>query len=151
MEIILHKDVENLGFKDDIVTVKNGYGRNFLIPKGYGEIATPAAKKNLEETLKQRAQKEEKLIADAKEMATALEGIDLKIKTKVGASNKLFGSINSASLAEALAKEGQEIDRKFIKLPGNTIKKAGKHTAKIRLHREVLIDFNFEIVNEKEA
>ncbi|APD05652.1 50S ribosomal protein L9 [Flavobacteriaceae bacterium UJ101] len=151
MEIILHKDVENLGFKDDIVTVKNGYGLNFLIPGGYGEIATPSAIKNLEETLKQRAKKEEKLITDAKTLATTLESIDLKIKAKVGAANKLFGSINSASIAEALSKEGQEIDRKFIKLPGNSIKKAGKHTAKIRLHREVLVDFDFEIIGEKEA
>ncbi|MFV0531197.1 MAG: 50S ribosomal protein L9 [Flavobacteriales bacterium] len=150
MEIILHKDIENLGFRDDIVTVKDGYGRNFLIPGGYAEIATPSARKNLEEKLKQRAKKEEKLIADAKTLATSLEGINLKIETKVGASNKLFGSINSASLAEALAKEGKEIDRKFIKLPGNTIKKAGKHTAKIRLHREVLVDFDFEIVGEQE-
>lgn len=151
MEIILHKDVENLGFKDDIVTVKDGYGRNFLIPSGFGVIATPSAKKNLAETLKQRAKKEEKLIADAKSIASNLEGLELKIQAKVGSANKLFGSINSASLAEALSKEGQEIDRKFIKLPGNTIKKAGKHTAKIRLHREVLVDFDFEIVGEKEA
>ncbi len=151
MEIILHKDVENLGFKDDIITVKDGYGRNFLIPGGFGEIATPSAKKNLEETLKQRAKKEEKLITDAKSIASNLGALELKIEAKVGAANKLFGSINSASLAEALAKEGQEIDRKFIKLPGNTIKKAGKHTAKIRLHREVLVDFDFEIVGEKEA
>ncbi len=151
MEIILHKDVENLGFKDDVVTVKNGYGLNFLIPGGYAEIATPSAIKNLNETLKQRAKKEEKVIADAKSLATSLESVELKIKTKVGSANKLFGSINSANVAEALAKEGKEIDRKFIKLPGNSIKKAGKHIAKIRLHREVLVDFNFEIVGEKEA
>ncbi|MFV0237231.1 MAG: 50S ribosomal protein L9 [Flavobacteriales bacterium] len=148
MEIILHKDVENLGFKDDIVTVKNGYGLNFLIPGGFGEVATPSAIKRLEETLKQRAKKEEKLIADAKITATSLEKVDLKIKAKVGATNKLFGSINSASIAEALAKEGHKIDRKYIKLPGNNIKKAGNHTAKIRLHREVLMNFNFEIIGE---
>ncbi len=149
MDIILNKDVENLGFKDDIVSVKNGYGRNYLIPKGYAILATPSAKKNLAEIFKQRAKKEEKLIADAKEKEKALKGIELKITTKVGDANKLFGSINAARVAEELYKKGQAIDKKLIKLPGNNIKKAGKHTAKIRLHRELLIDFDFEVISDK--
>lgn len=150
MEIILNKDVENLGFKDDVVTVKNGYGRNFLIPQGIAVLATPSAKKNLAEVIKQRAKKEEKLVADARAIADALNKLELKIAAKVGAANKLFGSISSSDLAEAIAAQGQTIDKKFIKLPGNTIKKAGKNAAKIRLHRDVIVDFEFDVVAEQE-
>ena len=116
MELILKKDVDNLGFADDVVTVKNGYGRNFLIPQGFAELATPSAKKVLEETLKQRAYKEQKHIEEAEKQAEKLNGLDLKITAKAGAGDKLFGSITSANLSEALAKEGVDIDKKYISI-----------------------------------
>jgi len=113
MELILKKDVQNLGFKDDVVTVKNGYGRNFLIPQGYAQLATASAKKVLAENLKQRAHKEAKVVSDAQALAEALKAIEIKIYAKAG-GEKLFGSITNIDIAEALAKGGQEIDRKFI-------------------------------------
>jgi large subunit ribosomal protein L9 len=148
MEIILKKDVENLGFADDIVTVKNGYGRNFLIPQGLAVLATSSAKKVLAETLKQRAFKEEKLIKDANVIVEALKGIEIKIAAKTADSSKLFGSINNADVAEALAAAGQVIDKKFIKVEGGTIKRIGKYNTTIRLHRSVVVDFPIEIVAE---
>jgi len=113
MELILKKDVQNLGFKDDIVTVKNGYGRNFLIPQGHAQLATASAKKVLAENLKQRAHKEAKVVNDAKALAEALKAMEIKITAKAG-GEKLFGSITNIDIAEALAKGGQEVDRKFI-------------------------------------
>lgn len=148
MEIILKKDVENLGFIDDIVTVKNGYGRNFLIPQGLAVLATTSAKKVLAETLKQRAFKEEKLIKDANVIVEALKELDVKITAKTADSSKLFGSVNNADVAEALAAAGQVIDKKYIKVEGGSIKRIGKYNATIRLHRSVVVDIPVEIIAE---
>lgn len=150
MELILKQDVENLGFKDDIVTVKNGYGRNFLIPQGFAVLATPSAKKVLAENLKQRAFKEQKLIEDAQKQSKDLAKLELKIEAKAGAGNKLFGSVGTIDLEAALSKAGQSVERKYIKLPGGTVKTLGKHTASIRLHREVFTDVEFEVTKATE-
>jgi large subunit ribosomal protein L9 len=136
MELILKQDVENLGFKDDVVIVKNGYGRNFLIPTGQAVLATSSAKKVLAENLKQRAYKEAKLIADAN-----------KIAEKAG-GDKLFGSVSNIDLAEAIAKAGTELDKKFIKVAGGTVKRLGKYEASVRLHRSVVADITFEVIAE---
>jgi large subunit ribosomal protein L9 len=148
MELILKKDVDNLGFADDVVTVKNGYGRNYLIPQGYAVLATSSAKKVLAENLKQRAHKEEEVIAQAKKDASKLDDIDLKMTAKAGTGDKLFGSITDANLSEALAEKGVEIDRKFISIFGGNIKRLGQYDAKIRFHREVVVDFTFDVVAE---
>lgn len=148
MEIILKQDVEAVGFKDDIVTVKNGYGRNFLIPQGVAVLATTSAKKMLAETLKQRAFKEEKLIKDATKIANAIKELEIKIAAKTGDNTKLFGSINNANVAEALAKEGHEVDKKYIKVEGGSIKRIGKYNTTIRLHREVIVELPIEIIAE---
>ena len=144
MELILKQDVENLGFKDDVVTVKNGYGRNFLIPQGQAVMATVSAKKVLAENLKQRAYKEKKIIDDANKIADALKALEIKIASKVGTGDKLFGSVNNIDIAEALEKEGQSIDKKFITVA--TVKRTGKYNAVIRLHREVTVDLPFEVI-----
>ena len=144
MELILKQDVENLGFKDDVVTVKNGYGRNFLIPQGHAVMATASAKKVLAENLKQRAYKEKKIIDEATKIADALKALEIKIAAKVGAGDKLFGSVGNIDVAEALEKEGHSIDKKFITVA--TIKRTGKYTAVVRLHRTVTVDLPFEVV-----
>ncbi len=146
MEIILKKDVQNLGFKDDVVSVKAGYGRNFLIPQGHGHLATPSAKKVLAENLKQRAHKEAKVVSDAKTLAETLKAMEIKISAKAG-GEKLFGSITNIDIADALAKGGQAIDRKFI--TSGIIKRVGKYNASVRLHRDVIVDLAYEIVAEK--
>ena len=146
MELILKQDVQNLGFKDDIVTVKAGYGRNFLIPQGFAHMATLSAKKVLAENLKQRAHKEAKVVADANALATALKAIEIKIVAKAG-GEKLFGSITNIDIAEALAKGGQSIDRKFI--TSGVVKRTGKYNASVRLHRDVIVDLPYEIVAEQ--
>ncbi|MDG4716561.1 50S ribosomal protein L9 [Winogradskyella marincola] len=148
MELILKQDVENLGFKDDIVTVKSGYGRNFLIPQGHAVMATASAKKVLAETLKQRAFKEKSIIEAAQKTANALAELEVKISSKVGAGDKLFGSVNNIDLAAALQNEGHDIDKKYINVIGGNVKRLGKYNAVIRLHREVTIDFPFEVVAE---
>ena len=146
MEIILKKDVQNVGFKDDIVAVKAGYGRNFLIPQGFAHLATPSAKKVLAENLKQKAHKEAKVVNDAKTLAETLKAIEIKISAKAG-GEKLFGSITNIDIAEALEKAGQSIDRKFI--TSGIVKRTGKYTASIRLHREVVLELPYEIVADK--
>ena len=146
MEIILKKDVQNVGFKDDIVSVKAGYGRNFLIPQGFAHLATPSAKKVLAENLKQKAHKEAKVVNDAKTLAETLKAIEIKISAKAG-GEKLFGSITNIDIAEALEKAGQSIDRKFI--TSGIVKRTGKYTASIRLHREVVLELPYEIVADK--
>jgi large subunit ribosomal protein L9 len=146
MELILKKDVQNLGFKDDVVTVKNGFGRNFLIPQGHAILATPSAKKVLAENLKQRAHKEEKVVNDAKALAETLKAIEIKIYAKAG-GEKLFGSITNIDIAESLAKGGQVIDRKFI--TSGIVKRIGKYNATVRLHRDVVIELPYEIIAEK--
>jgi large subunit ribosomal protein L9 len=148
MELILKQDVENVGFKDDVVTVKNGYGRNFLIPQGYAVLATSSAKKVLAETLKQRAFKEAKVIEDATKLAETIKGLEIKIASKVGTGDKLFGSVNNADVAAAIEKAGTEIDRKFIKVAGGSVKRLGKYNATVRLHRTVVIDITFEVIAE---
>ena len=132
------------GFKDDIVTVKNGYGRNFLIPQKQAVLATVSAKKVLAENLKQRAFKEKKIVDDANKIAEAIKALEIKIPAKVGAGDKLFGSVNNINVAEALEKEGQSIDKKFITV--TTVKRLGKYTAVVRLHREVSVDLDFEVI-----
>ena len=149
MELILKQDVENLGFKDDVVTVKNGYGRNYLIPHGYATLATSSAKKVLAENVKQSAYKEAKLIEDANAIAETIKGLEIKIASKVGSGDKLFGSVNNINLAEAIAKSGTDIDKKFIKVVGGSVKRLGKYEASVRLHREVVADITFEVVAEK--
>ena len=149
MELILKQDVANLGFQDDIVTVKNGYGRNFLIPKGYGILATSSAKKVLAEVLKQRAFKEEKIIKEAQAVAEAIKALEIKIPAKTGSGDKLFGSVSNANVAEAIVKAGNEIDKKFITVAGGLVKRLGKYNAKVRLHRDVIVELPFEVIAEK--
>ena len=146
MELILKQDVQNVGFKDDIVTVKNGYGRNFLIPQGLAALATPSAKKVLAENLKQRAHKEQKLVDDANKFAEQLKALEIKITSKAG-GDKLFGSVTNANIVEALQASGHTIDRKFV--TSGLIKRVGKYTASIRLHRDVIVELPYEIVGEK--
>ena len=148
MELILREDVQNLGFKDDIVKVKNGYGRNFLIPHGKAVIATSSARKVLAENLKQRAFKEQKLVDDANKLGKKLQGFEIKIKSKVGSGDKLFGSIGSQDIADAFEKNGETIEKKFITLPGKTIKRLGAYEAAVRLHRAVVVQVAFEIIAE---
>ncbi|MEM9647830.1 MAG: 50S ribosomal protein L9 [Bacteroidota bacterium] len=148
MELILREDIQDLGFKDDIVTVKNGYGRNYLIPKGLASLATPSAKKVLAENLKQRAHKEKKVIDEANTKAEALKQLEIRIPAKAGAGDKLFGSVSNIDLAAALDKAGHQVDRKFINIKGGTVKRVGPYNAQIRLHREVIVDFPFEVVAE---
>lgn len=152
MELILKEDIENLGFKDDVVTVKPGYGRNYLIPKGHAIMATPAAKKMLAETLKQRAHKEKSVVEEAKKTAEALRELDLKISAKASAGatagDKIFGSVTNMDLANALNEKGHTIDKKFISINGGNIKRLGQYTAEIRLHREVVVDLIFEVIAE---
>ncbi|TYB77228.1 50S ribosomal protein L9 [Bizionia myxarmorum] len=150
MELILKQDVENLGFKDDVVTVKNGYGRNFLIPHGQAVLATISAKKVLAENLKQRAFKDKKIIDDATKIADAIKSLEIKIMAKAtegaSAGDKLFGSITKADLVEAFEKEGHTIDKKFITITGGSIKRLGQYDAVIRLHREVTVELPFEVI-----
>ena len=146
MELILKNDVEGLGFKDDVVTVKNGYGRNFLIPGGKAILATVSSRKVLAENLKQRAFKEKKIVDEAKAIAEALKALEIKISAKVGTGDKLFGSVNNIDLASSLEKAGHSIDKKFINVTGGNVKRLGKYTAVIRLHRDVAVDLPFEII-----
>ncbi len=147
MEIILLQDVQNLGYKDDVVKVKNGYGRNFLIPQGKAILATPSAKKQLEESLKQRAHKLAKIKADAEALAAKLNGVSLQIGAKTSATGTIFGSVNNIQIAEALAKQGFDIDRKIIYINDN-VKELGSYKATVKLHKEVSAEINFEVVAE---
>ena len=149
MELILKQDVANLGFKDDLVSVKNGYGRNYLIPHGYAILATPSAKKVLAETLKQRAYKEQNIVDEANKVAEAIKALELKISAKVGEGDKLFGSISNANISEELGLAGHELEKKFITIAGGLVKRLGKYDAKVRLHRDVIVDLPFEVIAEK--
>jgi large subunit ribosomal protein L9 len=151
MELILKEDVQNLGFKDDIVSVKNGYGRNFLIPQGKAVIATTTARKVLAENLKQRAFKEQSIIDEANKKADEIKDLEIKLASKVGSGDKLFGSITNADLAQAISAKTSELDKKFISLPGKSIKRLGKYVAQVRLHREVSFELPFEIVADTTA
>ncbi len=148
MELILKQDVENLGFKDDIVTVKNGYGRNFLIPQGQAMMATVSAKKVLAETLKQRAFKEKKIVNEAAKIAEAIKALEIKIASKVGSGDKLFGSVTNMDIANALQNEGHTVDKKYINILGGSVKRLGKYDAVIRFHRDVTVELNFEVIAE---
>ncbi|MDR0695134.1 MAG: 50S ribosomal protein L9 [Prevotellaceae bacterium] len=149
MEIILKQDVSKLGLKDDIVTVRNGYATNFLIPKGYAALATVAAKKVHAENVKQRAHKEAKLQEAARALAAKLEGITVAIATKVSSTGKIFGSVNNIQIAEALATKGLEIDRRQISIIGEgNVKEVGVYEAEVKLYRDIKARFKFEITAE---
>ncbi|HNW49524.1 MAG TPA: 50S ribosomal protein L9 [Prolixibacteraceae bacterium] len=148
MEVILKQDVHGLGSKDDIVSVKNGYGRNYLIPQGMAVVATESSKKVLAENIRQRAHKEAKLKEEALKLAEKIKALSVSIGAKTSTTGKIFGSVNNIQLAEAIAAQGIEIDRRQITIPKDGIKEVGKHTAKIKLHREVVIDFEFDVVSE---
>ena len=148
MELILRQDVDGLGFKDDIVTVKNGFGRNFLIPQRSAILATISAKKVLAENLKQRAFKEKKIVDDANKIADAIKALEIKITAKVGTGDKLFGSVSNVNLADALEKEGVLIEKKYITIAGGIIKRTGQYEATIRFHRDVVINFTFDVIAE---
>jgi len=148
MEIILKQDVNKLGQKDDIVNVKDGFGRNYLIPRGYAVAATPSAKKMHSENLRQRAHKEEKIKETAQVIAGKLAEVALVIGAKTSSSGKIFGSVNTIQIAEALKEKGFDIDRKNITLPDDQIKEVGKYKAVIKLHRDVKVDVGFEIIGE---
>lgn len=147
MKIILKEDIQNLGYKDDIVEVKDGYGRNYLIPQGKAIIANPSNIKQLEENQRQRAHKLAKLKADAEAVAEQLKGISLTIGAKTSSTGTIFGSVNNIQIAEALEKLGHNIDRKIIVIK-DTVKEIGKYNAIVKLHKEVSVDIPFEVVSE---
>lgn len=148
MEIILKQDITQLGHKNDLINVKSGYGRNFLIPKGYAILATTSAKKIHAENMKQRAHKEEKVKNEALEIAKKLENKELKIGAKTSSTGKIFGSVTEIQIAEAINAKGFEIDRKAIILKDESIKEVGTYTATVKLHREVELEINFEVFSE---
>lgn len=148
MEIILLQDVANLGSKDDVVVVKNGYGRNYLIPQKLAILATSSSKKVLSENLKQRAHKEARLKEEALKQAEILKTISIVIGAKTSSTGKIFGSVNNIQVAEALKEKGFEVDRKQITIKEDSIKEIGKHTAKVKFHREVVVELEFEVVAE---
>ncbi|MFP4622364.1 MAG: 50S ribosomal protein L9 [Bacteroidales bacterium] len=148
MEIILKEDVANLGHKNEIVTVKDGYANNYLIPKGVAIRATPSAKKMYEEIARQRAHKEEKEREKAEELAKKVEGLNLVIGAKTSSKGKIFGSVNTLQIAEELRKQGIEVDRKNIEIKDEPIKEVGTYTATIKLHRDVSRNITFEVKGE---
>jgi len=147
MEIILKEDVNGLGYKDDVLVVKDGYGRNFLIPQGKAIVATSSARKILAENLKQRAHKMAQIKKDAEDLAAKLNGLSLTIGAKVSSTGKIFGSVGSIQVAEAFSKAGFEVDRKTIVIK-DSVKEIGSYTAIVKLHREVSVDVPFEVVAE---
>jgi ribosomal protein L9 len=147
MQVILLEDILNLGYKDDIVTVKNGYGRNYLIPQKKAVIASESAKKVLAENLRQRAHKLEKLKTDAQTLAAKLDGISLTIGAKTSSTGTIFGSVTNIQIAEELAKKGFEIDRKSIVIK-DSVKEVGFYKATVKLHKEVAVEIPFEVVSE---
>ena len=146
MEVILKQDIQPLGFKDEIVSVKNGYGRNYLIPQGIAVLATESARKVHEETIKQRAKKDAKLKADAEAIAAKIAELTVKVSAKAGETKKIFGSVNNIQVAEALGNSGVEVDRKAIKIIGGNPSELGSYEAEIKLHKEVSATFKFEVV-----
>lgn len=149
MDIILKQDIPNLGHKDDIVTVKPGYARNYLIPKGMAIAANETNRKVLAEIKRQRSFKDEKILDEAKTLAKALENTSIKIGAKAGTSGKIFGSVNAIQIASALKeKTGFDIDRKMVHVDGESIKELGSYKAKVKLHRDVEVEINFEVVEE---
>lgn len=148
MDIILKRDIPNLGHKDEIITVKDGYARNFLIPKGMAVNATASVKKMHQEILKQRSHKEEQIKQEAEGIAGKMKDIKLTIGAKTSTKGKIFGSVNTIQLAEALKEEGFEIDRKDIIIKEELIKEVGTYTAMVKLHKEVKVEIPFEIIAE---
>ena len=147
MEVILKEDIINLGFKDDIVTVKDGYGRNYLIPQKKAIIASESAKKMLAEELRQRAHKLEAIKQEAQALGQKIDGMHLEIKAKTSKYGVIFGSVTNIQLAEALAEKGFEIDRKIIQIK-KAVKEVGDYDAQVRLHREVIVPITFTVVSE---
>ncbi|MBQ3635574.1 MAG: 50S ribosomal protein L9 [Bacteroidales bacterium] len=148
MDIILKTDVAKLGHKDDIISVKPGYGRNYLIPNGIAVLATESARKELAEVQRQRAHKQAKIKQEAEELAARMQGLSLTIGAKASSTGKIFGSVNSIQISEALKAKGFDIDRKIILVKEEAVKELGKYTAQVKLHREVSVDVEFEVVAE---
>jgi large subunit ribosomal protein L9 len=149
MEIILKQDITNLGYKNDLINVKDGYARNYLIPKGMAILATKTNKKILSEVTKQKAFKEEKIIKEAETIAKALENIELKIGAKAGTSGKIFGSVNVLQIAAALKEQHKmDIDKKIIHVDGESIKELGTYTATVNLHKDISVELKFEVIAE---
>ena len=149
MELILTQDVQGVGYKNDLITVKDGYGRNFLIPKGYATVATDSKKKALAEMKKQQAYKEEKIVKEAESLAELLKDTELTIGVKAGTSGKIFGSVNSIMVANAI-KEAKDldIDRKKINIDEDHIKEVGKYTSKVKLYKDVSVDISLDVIGE---
>ena len=148
MQVILKQDVNNLGSKDDMLSVKDGYARNFLIPRGFAISATTSSIKIHNETLRQRSHKETKVKEEALVIAEKMKGLKLSIGAKTSSKGKIFGSVNTIQIAEALSAKGFPIDRKNISIKEELIKEVGSYTAKVKLHREVFVDIEFDIVSE---
>jgi len=148
MEVILKKNVDKLGYANEIVVVKPGYGRNFLIPQGYAALATVSAKKAHEEIMRQKSHKETKILAEAQELCTKIEALTVTITTKAGENGKIFGSVNTVQLAEALKIAGFDIDRKALKIKEEPIRELGTFEATANLHKGIVPTFKFEVVGE---
>jgi large subunit ribosomal protein L9 len=148
MEVILKKNVDKLGYANEIVNVKPGYGRNFLIPQGYAVLATASAKKAHEEMMRQKSHKEAKMLAEAQELAVKIADVSVSIATKAGENGKIFGSVNTVQLADALRKLGYDIDRKSLKIKDEPIKEVGSYEAEANLYKGVKQAFKFEVVSE---
>ncbi|MFM6965177.1 MAG: 50S ribosomal protein L9 [Sphingomonadales bacterium] len=148
MEVILKKNVDKLGYANEVVTVKPGYGRNFLIPQGYAILATASAKKAHEEVMRQKSHKESKMLAEAQAIAAKLADVSVSIATKAGENGKIFGSVNTVQLAEALRGAGFEIDRKSLKIKDEPIRELGSFEAEANLYKGVKQTFKFEVVSE---
>ena len=149
MEVILKQDVQNLGYKNDLISVKDGYARNYLIPKGLAMLATETNKKVLAEVKKQKAHKEEKILNEAETLAKALKSLSIKIAAKAGTSGKIFGSVNDIQIVNAIKEQHNfDIDRKNIQVDGESIKELGEYIAKIKLHKDVTVELKFEVFAE---
>ncbi|MDD2386191.1 MAG: 50S ribosomal protein L9 [Bacteroidales bacterium] len=148
MEIILKQDLDKLGNIDDIVNVKPGYARNYLIPQGYAILATKTAKKIHEENMRQKSHKEAKLRENAEAIATKMEGVKIRVPAKTSSTGKIFGSVNTIMLSEALAKEGFDIDRKNITIKGDAVKEIGDYNANIKIYKNIRVSIDFEVYSE---
>lgn len=148
MEVILKQDVKGLGYKNDMVTVRNGYGRNYLLPKGMAILATDSAKKMHAELIKQTAFKDEKLRTEATANAEKLANVSIKVGAKAGENGKIFGSVTNIQIADALLKSGFNVERKNIEINGESVKQLGNYTAKVRLYKDITANVNFEVIAE---
>ena len=148
MEVILKQDVKGLGFKQDVVKVRPGYGRNFLLPRGIAALATVSSRKELAEVKKQQSFKEEKLRTEATGNAEKLSALTIKVGAKAGESGKIFGSVSNIQIAEALKAQGFDVERKNIEISGDAVKQLGTYTAKVRLFKEIVANVNFEVIAE---